>query len=344
MFKQLDRVERVLFTNGKFSITNVVNLATKRHSDNTKNSAVYEKPYNSNKYADYNKLSSLNINTSDYLVFSYNDYQNKIHEQVYTSYPHVTNLEEFFSNIYSLIHSDNLYGQNGEVLEGSKNIVLSTQELIGNKSLKAVPSTIEYEAGQTVRGVLLFVGRQECHINLDVNAIEAIVTTIRQLNLLDYSNQSLTQAMIYQLMGSGVGISQPRGNSGRTNSGFSQNQQAGSNFNPFNNSNNGFAARGSKNNSFDNNTNNNIFNDSDVPPETNDNNDNSLPPREPRKSSLDDIGNDIKQDNEEFNPTKGNDNDPLNFHNIIEESKEISLPSNFADSDDPGAINFDDEE
>ena len=80
MLNNVDKVEKVLFKSGKFTIKNSIILGSKNSVTGVRIDPIHTKSYNSNKYVGIPTLSSININTSEFIVFEYNDFDAKIRE------------------------------------------------------------------------------------------------------------------------------------------------------------------------------------------------------------------------------------------------------------------------
>ena len=203
MLNTVDRVEKVLFRSGKFAIKNVIILGSKNSVTGVRIDPIHTRTYQSNKYVGVPNLSSININTSEYITFEYNDFDNKIREEVYISYPHMLDILAFMDDILNLVYQENFYTNNGinpQYYENGQIPMIISQPLAGGKYLDFMPSKLENSDG-TLRdgGLITLNNNSNAFGELDIRSLETIDYILRNINLGSYSNQTLIISMLEEL-------------------------------------------------------------------------------------------------------------------------------------------------
>ena len=201
-----EKVERVLFQGGSFSIKNTVLLGSKS-ATGTRLNPVYKRTYNSTKYTDRSQLSTMSVRTSDYIVFSYTNFDNVSKEnkgmEIYSSYPHMLDVISFFEECDGLLNTQGVFTKNGISKEYSE-VLLESEELAGGKRLRAIPHLIEIENGLK-QGIMLFLNDEDKYVELDAKAVSTILYMIGKVDLLTLSNQTIAIGMIYDAGGMSAG-------------------------------------------------------------------------------------------------------------------------------------------
>jgi hypothetical protein len=189
----VERIERTIYNSGKFTIKNVVTTGSKG-KDDIKLDAIYERQYNSKKYSNKSQLESIHVNTSDFLVFAFNDYQNKINEEIYISYPHILEIKQLFANAVQMVRTQDMY-VNGNVNPKYNEVVLKPTDIItgkemqlgGQKSIAIIPHVIQRDEA-LFPGILMFLNSEEIYVEMDAKALVVFYET--QLENFDLQTQS----------------------------------------------------------------------------------------------------------------------------------------------------------
>lgn len=206
MLNNVDKVEKVLFKSGKFTIKNSIILGSKNSVTGVRIDPIHTKSYNSNKYVGIPTLSSININTSEFIVFEYNDFDAKIREEVYLSYPHMIDILSFMDQVLNLVYEENLYTNNGinpKFYDANGNLpMIQSTPLGGGKYIDFVPGKLQNQDG-TLRdgGFLTLNDNANAFEGLDIRSLETIDYILRNINLGSYSNQTLIISILEELSG-----------------------------------------------------------------------------------------------------------------------------------------------
>lgn len=216
MLENMEKLEKVLFQSGNFTIKNVVLIGSKT-ATGTRRSHIYTKEYNSTKYTDRATLQQMTLSMNEYIDFSYSDYQNRINADVFASYPHLDSVLYFFDSILDLVYQEGFYTNNGInpafYINGDVPYIES-DPLASGKVLGFYPAMLESKDGTTLYqgGILLIDNNENIAIQLDINAIATIRKILSIFNLGIESNQLLIISMLNEL-GAGA-VSQPQPSNG----------------------------------------------------------------------------------------------------------------------------------
>lgn len=198
-FGNLEKIESVLLRPCKnLSIKNVIVLGKRNFKDGRKIDSISSKTYNSNKYIDINKLQTINIETSDFLVFSYFNYKAKEGVEIYFSYPHLYDLMESFKYIMDTIRNEKVFikDKNGNVFlnEEYEQYVIEIDELVGNKSIKIIFDIYEdediNEEIKTQEAITIFFNSSEMYSTIRLKELKGLIYFLEKFNLL-LSSQNL---------------------------------------------------------------------------------------------------------------------------------------------------------
>ncbi|PTU25896.1 hypothetical protein DA469_21340 [Bacillus subtilis] len=191
----VERIEKTLFSVGNlFSVKNVILNGNKGKNDNKLNS-IYTRSYDSQKYSDRSTLDQIQIRTSDFLVFSYHDFQNKINEDIFISYPHMMNFMTILTSAYNMVNTDEVY-QGNNINPKYANVSLTTNPLGGGKQLAFIPTIIQRDQVYT-NGVILFLGSEDYAIELDASQLGALYYILNNFNLLSESSTLFLTGLMF---------------------------------------------------------------------------------------------------------------------------------------------------
>jgi hypothetical protein len=322
--ENVERIEKEIFrVGGNFTVKNTV-VTGQKGQNNVKLHPVYSRSYNSTKYSDRSSLESMNIRTSDFLVFAYNDFQNKINEEIYISYPHMVGFLQVLEQAVNMVNTNDVYTSNG-VNPKYADTVLKTPQLGGQKTIVIIPALVQYDQTQQPSpGVMLFLNSDEKFVQIDRNGLNSLWYILKNFNLYSESATLLLTGLVYDGGGVGGGSSFSGGSSS-PNTGTTFGGGAGSlpkrgffgGNNANANANNNNAAGGGK--GFTTPTKNTTMKDLDKV-----------------------IDGDIEMPNDDDVPfsggEEGGNDSPLSLSNIIGKANEIEVPD--LDDDEDGKVNF----
>lgn len=148
--------------------------------------AIFKYDYDSENYNSKMSLSSINLDTSDFLVLEYKP-SNEETASIFLSYPHIYNflriLKQSLNWFYSSKYDDMFIYKNDEVQfnDKYKKLVFRTDVTVGQKIFAIKPSLVErYDIYE--EGVIVFLDN-EYSVSLDVFELEALYNTIKNFDL-----------------------------------------------------------------------------------------------------------------------------------------------------------------
>jgi hypothetical protein len=199
--ENVERIEKVMFQVGaNFTVKNSVSTGTKG-KDNVKLHPIYARNYNSTKYSDKSSLEAINIRTSDFLVFAFNDFQNRKNEEIYISYPHMVGLLNTIEQAVAMVNTPDMFTGNG-VNPKYSDVVLKTPPLGGQKTIAIIPHVIQHDQN-TVRGVMMFLNTEDTYVEVDINNLNTLHYILNKFDLYASSATLLLTGLLYD--GAGVG-------------------------------------------------------------------------------------------------------------------------------------------
>jgi len=186
----VERIVRTIFRPTKnFAVKHQVQFGNK-NSDLTRKSELYVSEYNSQKYSNISKLSSLYLESSDYLVFQYGNKDDG--EEVFISYPHIFKvikmLKESLKWFYSDTYKDLFFIKKKKLRFNPEysDMMISTTDLISNKILYMQPSIIVV-GEESVEGALLFFNESDKFVEMTYEQIEGLYFFLKNFNLYECS-------------------------------------------------------------------------------------------------------------------------------------------------------------
>ena len=207
-FDNYEKIERLLLQPARFlKFKNVVMLG-KKSANKEKIQPIYEKSYNSGKYSNYNSLKTIHLDTSDFFTIAYN--RDKVFEEIYLSYPHLSKLIKGFREATDILNGDvedgngntiNIFTEiNGELYLNEKYADLNVKVggLIGGKSIVLTFDVLKNDLdGREMKGALLYIGTDTNIVELNEDALNGILYFLENFNLLLCSQHSFSTAYEY---------------------------------------------------------------------------------------------------------------------------------------------------
>lgn len=197
MLNNTERLEKVVFSGGLFSVKNVVTLGQKTATGNRLD-PIYTREYNSTKYNNLNSLKVTRFTQNEYLAFCYNDFENKLNEEIFISYPHMPGLIAFIEDICTVAFDPQTY-TNNSVSMNAKDTVIESDPFASGKKMIAVPAVWDGKEREVKKGVLLFLNSEEVAVQLDLNAINSLAYIISNFNLSLESSMLMIMGMCTEL-------------------------------------------------------------------------------------------------------------------------------------------------
>ena len=217
MLNNTERLEKVLFQGGTFSVKNVVLLGNKTATGNRLD-PIYTREYNSTKYNNLNTLKVTRFNQNEYVVFGVNDFENKINEEIFCSYPHMLGLVTFIEECYNLLNTQGVF-TNNSVASQYQDTAIESDPMASGKKMIAVPAVWDGKDNEVKKGILLFLGSEDVCVQLDASVVASLGYMLSNFNLSISSSQLLMMGMIEELS-SLRGGSQAPSNGFKSNTGF----------------------------------------------------------------------------------------------------------------------------
>lgn len=192
--QRVEKIERELFRQGNFVLKNTI-LTGKKSANGMKLDPMYKRTYDSKKYNNYDKLDQITITSSDYMVMAYNNFERKVSEEIFVSYPNMIDLKSFTANMLNMVMSNKVFDSRNQVAMEYKEYQLTSQPLAGGKVLVAIPTPIEKDQNLT-RGVYLFFNSEDNYIELDVKGVFTLNEIVKSIDLLSLSNATMMLGML----------------------------------------------------------------------------------------------------------------------------------------------------
>lgn len=234
----IEKVENILLRPAKnLVIKNAVIVGKKSTKNQQKIDPIYVKSYSSNKYSDHSNLTTVSIETSDYLVFGFADIKESVFEEIYISYPHIERVINFFEKAYNVLQGnvyltkDVKYGKDDKGIYEEKKLKtkidmfidkkgelylnpkyseyeMNLTNLIGGKSMSIMFDVIADENTQTEqKGIYLFMNSQDNLVIITEENIKGLLYFLKNYNL-QLSSQNLLM-MTVMMNNSSNGNSSP---------------------------------------------------------------------------------------------------------------------------------------
>lgn len=219
MLNNTERLEKVLFQGGTFSVKNVVLLGAKTATGNRLD-PIYTREYNSTKYNNLNTLKVTRFSQNEYVVFGVNDFENKVNEEIFCSYPHMLSLVTFIEECYNLVNTQGVY-TNNSVASAYQDTAVESDAMASGKKMIAVPAVWDGRDNEIKKGILLFLGSEDVCVQLDIAAIASLGYILSNFNLSIESNQLLIMGMVEELSKGSIGATS--GGFKSNNTGFNSN-------------------------------------------------------------------------------------------------------------------------
>lgn len=225
MLNNTERLERVLYQGGTFSVKHVLILGSKSAAGN-RIDPVYTREYNSTRYNNLNTLKVTKFSDNDYVVFAVNDFENKINEEIFCSYPHMPGLIAFIEDCYNLVNTQGVY-TNNSVASQYQDTAVESIPMASGKKMIAVPAVWDGRDNELKKGLLLFLGSEEVCVQLDINAIGILGYMLTNFNLVMASYQLFEMGMINETY-EAITKGQPVSNGFKPSTGFNSGSNSNS--------------------------------------------------------------------------------------------------------------------
>lgn len=206
MLERVERLEKMVFQGGNFTVKTVVILGRKSASGGRLD-PIYTRSYPSRKYTDRETLETISFNQNEYLVFGYNQFdnnnpKNSINEEIFISYPHMTSLIAFFEDCYNLLCTEDLFTNNSVAVK-YQDVVVESDEFCSGKRLAAIPAVWDYKDMNNntslKKGLLLFMNNNDICVQLDPTALSSLLYIVSNYNLSLECNQLLLMGLLTNL-------------------------------------------------------------------------------------------------------------------------------------------------
>lgn len=205
LLTEVERLEKVMFQSGSFSVKNVVLLGSKGANSNRLD-PIYERTYPSSKYNNRAELGTVRFNQNEYLVLAYNNFEEKINEEIFVSYPHYQSLLDFFAQCVELINTPGVFTNNG-VAGQYVDTAIESEPFASNKRMIAVPAVWEDKDGNLRKGILLFLNSEDVATQIEISGVSSLLFMLESFNLSIASNQLLIMGMLNDLSKKGGVVS-----------------------------------------------------------------------------------------------------------------------------------------
>lgn len=201
-FGSLEKIETVILRpSSNFRIKNVVTFGSRNEIGGRKD-AFYENSYKSNKYNNLDYVSSNTLETQDYLVFEYNEYdaetKKRKKEEIFISYPHIYELKNLIESVYTEYLEGQVFKTNDEgilYISNEYEDYFEKIKLINNKNIGLLFDVLEnYDENlQTVsyeEGITFVFNDEDYRTTISMDSFYYIYRFVNEFNLLQ-SSQNL---------------------------------------------------------------------------------------------------------------------------------------------------------
>lgn len=210
MFDNLEKLERVLLNPcSYFSLKNVVMLGQVNNKDKKRLNPVSFNSYKTKKYSNKEYVESISLKSSEFLVLSYNNINEKINEDIFISYPHLYRIKDAFSIMLDAITSNRISDNDlelfiecdGELYINSdcKEFHIKVGNLSNGKSIILMPDIINDYDGNDVAGVRILMNSSDNDIAMDLDTFNYTANYILDFNLQSSSMMLMNLAASIQL-------------------------------------------------------------------------------------------------------------------------------------------------
>lgn len=182
----LEKIEKTILTFKDFRLIHSVSLGCKA-KDGTRKSNIFLRSYKSTKYKDESSLSTLYVDSNDYLVFRHSVTK----DEVYFSYPHLVTLLSKLKNIHK-----RLVNESDKIFIEKDNQTLLNVDYKGNVKIYGAANSIVYlgfsifdDGDDEYCGVSLYLNKEENLVNLTTDELATLIYIINKIDL--YSSSLL---------------------------------------------------------------------------------------------------------------------------------------------------------
>ena len=173
--KTVEKFEQVLYPCGDLKVKFTVTFGTKTTNGN-RLSSNYEKTYNSTKYNGISELTTITYSPSIYIVFSCFNKEEKTSEEVFISFPQLSEFKNFLNNSIDTLISKNVY-TNKDINKEFSDLVFESNSLISNKKIFIIPQKIQNNEFFE-DGVFLFCNDEDHRAEITLNNLITIYEII----------------------------------------------------------------------------------------------------------------------------------------------------------------------
>lgn len=191
----IERITRTVFTpTYGFKIKHQVSFGVKNESDQKRRGELNKYDYTSSRYSDVTRLTSLSLETSDYLVLEKTSYigsaQDK--QQILISYPHLYRFKRMLRDAVSWfndpIFANVFIYKNNEVFINPeyKNLSTEAYRLTGNSKIIITPHLLQIE-NEMYEGVIMYMNSYNTYVELTIDQLEALYDFVDSFRLYEAS-------------------------------------------------------------------------------------------------------------------------------------------------------------
>jgi hypothetical protein len=189
----IERITRTVFNPCKgLVIKHQVSFGSKDASQKRK-SELYTYSYKSQAYSDITELTSLNLNTSDFVFLERLNKDREVeNEKIYISYPHLFKIKRALKDAIKWFYDDkyeNLFLiKNNELIYNSdfSDERIEIYGLIGNKGIILEPDVVEIET-QQYEGITMYINSEADYVHMTIDQVEALYDFFMTFNLYNAS-------------------------------------------------------------------------------------------------------------------------------------------------------------
>lgn len=192
MLLSTERINNTIFSRTYDSVRlnlSITVLVGKSNAAKEKLSPIYSREYSSEKYSNVDMLNIVEFTHKDYFVLSYNDWENKLNEEIFVSYPDVDTLIDFFTSAYELVSSNEVFNKKNQVYSGHEDDTIISEAFPSYndevKYIRCMPVSLPVQSNPNAldRGLYLLINGDDNYIAVTEYDIYNILCNLMNHNL-----------------------------------------------------------------------------------------------------------------------------------------------------------------
>jgi hypothetical protein len=185
----VERITRTIFTPCKGLAVKHQVVFGRKDQAQKRRGELYTHSYTSSRYSDVTNLTSLTLETSDFLYLEKLNWDRDVeNEKIFISYPHLFKMKRALRHVMKWFYADefeNLFIYNNNEIIFNSDYADERAEvygLVSNKGVVIVPDVVEIET-QQYEGITMFLNSNDQAVQMTIDQIEAFQDFFESFNL-----------------------------------------------------------------------------------------------------------------------------------------------------------------